>query len=160
MAFSTKEIIDIAIGIEDSGYYFYTSCREKFNDEILKETFSFLAEEEMRHKEFFEKLEPEIKDTKGIFTTEYFQYLTAIGDEKVFKDKNDINEIIKNMNTPLDAIKIALSAEKDSILFYSELKELYENDKDTITILNKVINEERKHVVTLLDIREKIAMTM
>ena len=158
MAFSTKEIIDIAIGIEDSGYYFYTRCRDKFDDESLKEMFSFLAEEEMRHKEFFENLESNIKDAKGIVTTEYFQYLTAIGDEKVFKDNNNIDNAIKDMNSPIDAIIVALEAEKDSILFYSELKELYDNDNETKTMLNRIINEERRHVVTLMDIKEKIDM--
>lgn len=159
MAFSAKEIIDIAIGIEDSGNYFYTRCREKFDDKVLKEVFSFLAEEEKRHREIFEKIDPGLMNEKGIYTTEYFQYLTAFGDEKVFKDKNDIDSAIKNINTPLDAIKIALTAEKDSILFYDELKELYENEKDILTILNRIINEERRHVVTLLDIREKIITT-
>jgi rubrerythrin len=159
MAFSTKELIDIAVGIEDSGYYFYTKCREKFDDKVLKELFYFLAEEEMRHKEFFEKLDPALLDEKGIYTTEYFQYLTAIGDEKVFKDKNNIDSVIKDINSPLDAIKTALTAEKDSILFYDELKELYKNEQDTFTILNKIINEERRHVIMLLDIREKIIIT-
>jgi rubrerythrin len=159
MAFSTKELIDIAVGIEDSGYYFYTKCREKFDDKVLKELFYFLAEEEMRHKEFFEKLDPALLNEKGIYTTEYFQYLTAIGDEKVFKDKNNIDSVIKNINSPLDAIKIALTAEKDSILFYDELKELYKNEQNTFTILNKIINEERRHVIMLLDIREKIIIT-
>lgn len=159
MAFSAREIIDIAIGIEDSGNYFYSRCREKFDDKALKEVFSFLAEEEQRHREIFEKLDPDLMNEKGLYTTEYFQYLTAFGDEKVFKDKNDIDSAIKNINTPLDAIKIALTAEKDSILFYDELKELYENEKDTLTILNRIINEERRHVITLLDIREKIITT-
>jgi rubrerythrin len=159
MAFSAKEIIDIAIGIEDSGNYFYTKCREKFDDKVLKEVFYFLAEEENRHREIFENIDPGFMDEKGIYTTEYFQYLTAFGDEKVFKDKSDIDGAIKNINTPLDAIKIALNAEKDSILFYDELKELYENNRDTLTILNKIINEERRHVITLLDIREKIITT-
>jgi rubrerythrin len=159
MTFSTKEIIDIAIGIEDTGYYFYSRCADKFENPLLKETFSFLADEELRHKDFFESLEPEMKDAKGVYTTEYFQYLTAMSDGKVFSDKDNIDKAIAEITSPLDAISLALDAEKDSIFFYSELKELYESNTNTLTALNKIINEERKHVVTLLEIRDKIALT-
>ncbi len=159
MAFSTKEIIDIAIGIEDTGYYFYTRCAEKFENPLLKETFSFLADEELLHKAFFESLEPEMKDAEGVYTTEYFQYLTAMSDGKVFSDKDNIDRAIAEITAPLDAINLALDAEKDSIFYYSELRELYESKTDTLTALNKIINEERRHVIILLEIRDKIALT-
>ena len=37
MGYSIKEIIDIAIGIEEAGHEFYRKCSEKFNDDKMKE---------------------------------------------------------------------------------------------------------------------------
>jgi rubrerythrin len=35
MAFTIQEIIDIAIGIEETGYEFYTQCGSKFNNPAM-----------------------------------------------------------------------------------------------------------------------------
>ena len=158
MRFSSKEIIDIAIGIEESGYQFYTECRKKFNDSSLKELFAFLAEEEMRHRELFEKMLGTLAEIEGLFTDEYFQYLNAIGNERVFREKKDIDKVLDRIKTPLDSLVYALQAEKDTILFYSELRDLYGKNSDTLSILNKLINEERKHVLLLMDLRGTILL--
>ncbi|MBP8178560.1 MAG: rubrerythrin, partial [Spirochaetes bacterium] len=59
---------------------------------------------------------------------------------------------------PLDIIKIAMDSERDSIVWYSELKEIYRNDTKSKDILERLINEERKHVLILLDLKEKLSM--
>ncbi len=158
MKYSTQELMDIAIGIEENGYYFYTRCREKFSDESYKQLLGFLAEEELRHKDLFEKLLSEIGDIKGIFTDEYFQYVRAIGDERIFKDHRDVDRVVTTVTTMEDIFKIALTAEKDSILFYTELLAMYEKNREAKTVLNKLINEERRHIVTILEYMEKVRL--
>ena len=158
MKFSAKEIVDIAVGIEESGYYFYTRCREKFDNREFKELFGFLAEEELRHKEIFEKMLGELKDLSGMFTEEYFQYLRAIGDERVFKNNGDVDRVIKGIASINDVLKVALTAEKDSILWYSELAVMYGKDRDTHLVLERLLDEERRHVVLLLEIKEKLSL--
>lgn len=156
MKFSAKEIVDIAIGIEESGYRFYSECAKKFSDARLNELFSLFAEEELKHRELFEDMLKGLDDVEGSFTDEYYQYLTAFGDEKVFKDKKRIDAFLKKIEKPVDAIKHALIAEKDSILYYTELKELYYNDNQTLILLNRIISEERRHVNSLMNLREII----
>jgi rubrerythrin len=156
MKFSRKELIDIAIQIEDSGYHFYSSCRSKFDDRGFKELFGFLAEEEIRHKELFEKMLGGMGDIRGVFTEDYYSYLKAIGDSRVFKNTADVERLVKEITTINDALKIALTSEKDSILFYTELLSMYESDANAKSLLNRLINEERKHVVTILEISEKL----
>ena len=56
MNFSFKEIIDLAVAIEQAGYEFYRSCSEKFDDGHIAELFRFLANEEEQHKKSFESL--------------------------------------------------------------------------------------------------------
>lgn len=156
--YSTKELIDIAIGIEETGFYFYSTFKNKFRDESFKKIFQFLADEELRHKDVFSGMLKELKDTQGLFTEEYYSYLKAIGTTRVFSNKDDIDKIAPSLHNPSDIIKIAMDAERDSIVWYSELKEIYRDDVKSLDILERLINEERKHVLTLLDLKEKLSM--
>jgi len=156
--YSTKELIDIAIGIEETGVYFYSKFKEKFKDESFRQIFQFLADEELKHKGVFSGMLNELKEPEGVFTQEYYSYLKAIGTTRVFANKDDIDKIAPTLHNPLDIIKIAMDAERDSIVWYSELKEIYRNDAKAKDILGHIINEERKHVLTLLDVKEKLSM--
>lgn len=159
MRFSTKELVDIAIGIEESGYYFYTQSRKKFDDPHFRELLTFLAEEELGHKELFEKMLRELGDAPGIFTDDYYQYLKALGDDRVFRNNDDVDTVVANVNSIFDVLKIAMTAEKDSILFYSELLTMHDKDKDARTVLNRLINEERKHIVLILELKERLELS-
>jgi len=156
--YSTKELIDIAMGIEETGYYFYSTLKSKFKDESFQQMFQFLADEELRDKDIFSNMLKGLNDTQGVFTEEYYTYLKAIGTTRVFSNSNDVDTIAPTLNQPLDIIKIAMDAERDSIVWYSELKEIYRNDTRSKDLLERLINEERKHVLILLDLKEKLSM--
>ncbi|OHD65317.1 MAG: hypothetical protein A2176_15395 [Spirochaetes bacterium RBG_13_51_14] len=157
MSLTTKEIIEIAIGIEENGYQFYLKCGRTFKDTAIEDVFDFLAQEELRHKallqSFIHQGGTEIHDGK------HLAYWKAIGDARLFdyRDKN-INLIVAGITAPMDAIKHAFAAEKDSILFYSEMVELYLHDREASSLLDKIIEEERRHVVTLADLAEKFRL--
>lgn len=155
MRFSSQELIDIAIGIEETGYYFYSQFREKMEDKAFREIFGFLAEEELRHKDIFERMLSNLPDKSGYFTEEYYSYLRALGNSRVFRNREDVDKIIPKIDTITEIIDLGLDAERDSILWYTELREMYQDDRDSTTILNNLINEERRHVVTLLELKEK-----
>ncbi len=159
MKYSSKEILDIAVGIEESGYDFYTQCAVKFNDTAIHDVFDFLAREELEHKKLFQSLE-ETDEQTGLFTEEYFAYLKAIGGSRIFENQSStIDRILAGIANPIDAVKHAFGAEKESILFYNELKPLYVKNPATTTLLSRIIDEERKHVAMLLDLLEKIRFT-
>lgn len=158
MPYSMKEIIDIAIGIEETGYDFYVRCQEKFKDPAIRDTFDFLAREELEHGKLFRTLNPQ-DAVPGNFTEEYFAYLRAIGGSRVFGTKDGTPErIVAAIHLPIDAIRHAMIAEKESILFYSEMKGLYPADRGATVLLDRIIAEERKHVVILADLAQKIRM--
>jgi rubrerythrin len=159
MSYNPKEIIDIAVGIEVAGYEFYTHCADKFKDAAISDVFDFLAREELEHKKLFQSLNNADKP-EGVFSEEYFSYLKAIGGGRIFeKQAMTIDQIIAGIAVPEDAVRHAFGAEKESILFYSEMKPLYVNDPHTTSLLNRIIEEERKHVATLLDLLAKIRLT-
>jgi len=159
MKYTIKEIIDIAVGIEETGCDIYTRCAVLFKDTAIRDVFDFLAREELEHKKLFQSLigagEPE-----GLFTEEYFAYLKAIGSGRIFeKQVMDIDRIIAGIAGPTDAVKHAFLTEKESILFYDEMKRLYEKDRNTTSLLDRIIEEERKHVAILLDLLEKTRLS-
>lgn len=157
MGYSIKEIIDIAVGFEEAGHDFYTRCIEKFKDENIREIFSFMAKEELNHKKTFKSMSKSNESSAGIFTDEYFLYIKAIGGGRVF-GKEDIGQIADSINTPAEAVQKAFMDEKNSILFYSELKKMYREGSEEIKLLDEILEEERKHVITLVDIMEKMQL--
>ncbi|MDA3899576.1 MAG: ferritin family protein [Spirochaetes bacterium] len=154
MKYSLKEIIDMAVAIEDNGVYFYTQCAEKFEeleDSSKKEFFRMLADEESEHKKIFSSLLSELPQTEGDFTEEYYLYLNAITKQQVFKDINSIDSYMKSIQSIGDIFITAIHTEQDSIMWYRELLDMYKNDK-TRSILNTLIAEEKKHIVKLYSI--------
>lgn len=147
--YSINEILDIAVELEEAGYEFYTKCIDKFEDQVIKDLFTFLADEELVHKELFLSMKQGDENKKGIFTEEYFLYMKSIGGGKIFSDENDrdFDEII----TVEDAVKKAFHDEKESILLYSELKNHYSGDTEALALLERIIAEERNHVMKLYD---------
>ena len=157
MGYSVKEVIDIAVGMEDAGYKFYTKVAEMFEDKGIKDIFTYLAKEEIKHKEKFESLLPESDNMPGKFNEEYYQYLKAIGGGFIYPQKiMTLEEIIEKIKNPVDAITKAFQDEKEAILFYSEIKKLYEENKEISDILETIIEEERKHALTLWDFKESL----
>jgi rubrerythrin len=161
MAYNIKEIIDIAVGLEEAGREFYEECGRFFKDADIMDTFAFLAREEQVHKELFQSFQwhQEFPDS-GIFNDEYFSFLRAVGGGLIFDSKAlNIREIVHGIGTPLEAIKHAFVAEKDSILLYSEIKRPYPEHHAAADMLERIIAEERKHVLTLYDLADKIKKT-
>ncbi|MBN2160093.1 MAG: ferritin family protein [Spirochaetes bacterium] len=158
MEYTIKEIIDIAVGIEETGHDLYSAAAKKFKDHGISDVFDFLAGEELAHKKLFQTF-MDRDDEKGAFTEEYFAYLKAIGAPRVFEgSRKDTDALLRGMATPMEVIQFAFSAEKESILLYTEMKELYREGGDTRSLLDKIISEEKKHVLTLLDLAEKTGL--
>jgi len=158
MAFTTREIIGIAIGIEKAGYDFYTQISDAFNDPSVKDVFDFLAREELSHIEIFRSLLRQ-DELDVMIPEERTAYLQAIGGSRVFGgNKMDVDQIVSGIKRPPDAIKHAFGIEKESLLLYSEMKELYPADSKTTSLLDRIIAEERKHVITLFNLAEKIRL--
>lgn len=158
MKYTIKEIIDIAIGLEETGNKFYTKCSTKFKNKDIIETFSFLAKEELAHKEIFESFAPEDMDVSGQYNDEYYLYMKSIGGGRVFAKEQDIDKFLSSIDSPEEAIRKALADEKEAILFYSELKPYFQKNDKIIKILDEIIAEERKHVLTLVGLLENMRL--
>ncbi len=153
--FEPSEIFQFAIRIEENGEKFYRQIVQKFEEPKVKELFSFLADEEIKHKKIYEEMVSKIDRYEPFetFPGEYFAYLRAYADNIIFTQKKFDEEIanIKDMNAALD---YAINAELDSILYYQEIKNLVPDDQRKT--IDGIIEEERRHFVKLSEIKRTI----
>jgi rubrerythrin len=153
--FEPSEVFQFAIRIEENGEKFYRQMVQKFDHPKVKELFSFLADEEIKHKKIYEEMVSKIEKYEPFetFPGEYFAYLRAYADNIIFSQKKFDEEMatIKDIHAALD---YAINAELDSILYYQEVKNLVpENQRTTI---DGIIEEERRHFVKLSEIKRTI----
>lgn len=152
--FAGTEIVEIGIQIERNGRDFYAGLVKKLKSEPAKELFKYMAAEEEQHIEDFKKILASVKKYQPYqsYPEEYFAYLRAMASEQVFVEK-EVGEKAREVTAEREAIDVSIGLEKDSILFYQEMKEfLSENDAK---IVDQVIAQEKEHVRKLWNLRSK-----
>ena len=153
--FDVTEIYQFAVQIEENGEKFYRAMVEKFDNTKVKDLFGFLAEEEVRHEKVFKEMLAKIEDysPQESYPGEYFDYLHAYADNLVFTlDK--IDEDINGVNTVDEALQYAIGKELDTILYYHEMKNVVPEHQQKL--VNDIIDEERKHVVQLTEMKRQL----
>jgi len=155
--FSGSELVNIAIGIERNGIAFYQSLAKAEKHEMARDAYNYLAGMEEKHIETFQSMLGAVGGYKPpeIYTEEYDLYLKALVDSAVFTDDKVAREMAEKAASSAEAIQIALEAEKDSILYYSEMRNLVrERDRE---VVNGIIEEEKSHLRQLSDLKKKLA---
>ena len=154
-AFSINEIIELGIQIEFNGRDFYQTLAESEKDEKIRELFLFLKDEEVKHIRFFEKLLEASEDYRSdSYPEEYFAYMNALAGEHVFTQKDKGKEIAGKIKTAIEAIDMAISLEKDAIIFYDGMKKIVPQDK--LEMLDMLIREEHNHFLQLSELKSSL----
>ncbi len=154
--FRGSEIVQFAIEIEKNGKAFYESVAENAKNNTVKEGFKWLAGEEVKHKETFEKIleglaqHPQPESYPG----EYYDYMKALVDENVFTKSDALKNLVEKPVTTAQALKLALGFEKDSILFFTELKKYVPESAQEI--MDSLIEEEKKHINNIMSLKKKV----
>jgi rubrerythrin len=142
--FNADEVFEIAEQIERNGVKFYRSAAQNIQDADKKKLLNDLAEMEVEHEQTFKTLRSKLSVDEKVQTTfdpegDSESYLRALADTRVFYEK----EITSNSMEEI--LKTAITAEKDSIVFYLGMKEVVPanlgQDK-----LNDIIKEEMGHI--------------
>ncbi len=152
-----QDVVNFAIRIEENGERFYREAAEVITVQSVKELFGRLAQEEVGHRETFQKLLSSLGDYRPpeTYEGEYMAYLKDFVDGKaVFKEHPTITQLAKTSSVG-GALEFAIQRESDSILYYQEMKKLmYERYGET---LDRIIDEERKHFALLSKLRKDVA---
>ena len=151
MPFNADEVFEMAEQIERNGARFYRSAAEKFPEvnQLLLE----LAAMEDNHEKTFAAMRAELSGTESdplVFDPDDQAqvYLQAMANEHIFNIKSDPVNQLGNLDTPDEVLKTAMGLERDSIAFYTGLKESVSRraGKDKI---DAIIREEINHIAIL-----------
>lgn len=142
--FTAKEIFEMAKQIERNGVAFYQKAAQSVSNADEKAMLLDLAKMEEDHEAAFVKMEADLKEQESapaVFDpeNEAVQYLKSLADTRVFFEK----EI--DLSSMKSILKSAITAEKDSIVFYLGMKDLVPGKfgKDRI---DAIIKEEMGHI--------------
>ncbi len=155
--FTAGELFDIAVGIERNGVAYYDSLSQLTSDPGLKKTYEQLAQMERLHVGMFQKMRTGAGASGAVVPApdeaEYGTYLKALIDSSVFTDDKVARELARRASGPAEALQLALGAEKDSILFYTGMRDLVPQvDRDAV---DAIIREERQHIRELSDLKHR-----
>ena len=155
--FSGSELINIAIGIERRGITFYDVMAKSTDNKMARAAFEGLVEMEREHLKAFQDMLTETgkHQPRETSTREYSDYVQAIIDEAVFTNDMITSEIAMQADSDVKAIELGISAEKDSLLFYYEMKD--NMPQRTVPLVNRIIAEEKSHLQQLSEIKKKLA---
>lgn len=150
--FNASEIFQFAIKIEENGEQFYKAMMSMFDEKEIKDLFSYLAAEEVKHKKIFQAMLSKIESYQPpeSYPGEYFNYLRAYADDLIFK-LSKLDEEIANITDIFSALDAAIGKELDTILYFHEMTNTV--TKEQKQQVEKIIGEERRHVVRLSEIK-------
>lgn len=147
--YTGTEVVDIAKQLEAAGEAFYEAAARQVKDSEVKALFTKLRDDEKRHGEKFESLLERLGGAHGEWRQddEYLGYLRALADSRVFPSAEDARSAVKGIETRDDALHLALTFEKDTILLLHELRDA--TRAETREIVDWLLAEERFHVRAL-----------
>lgn len=157
IVFSGRELINIAIGIEMRGITFYDIMARSSDSERARDLFQHLADMEREHIQIFQDMlaDAEEQQPAPTATEEYARYLQALIDNAVFTDDTITSEMATQADSDIKAVELGISAEKDSILFYYQMRDIM--PRPALPLMNRIIAEEKSHLWQLTEIKKELA---
>jgi len=154
--FSPQEILRIAVKVEERGKKLYEALEKKSSDKKIIDLWKYLKEQEEIHRKVFQGMLDKAGDyiVSELTPGEYGAYIRAIGASYIFTEELIEKKIKESFASDLEAIDFGLHIEKESILTYSALREYMLADK--WPVLDKVIAEEKEHLIKLTVLRGQI----
>lgn len=154
--FKGSEIVELGVQIEKNGLKFYESLANSSQNEKVRESCRYLAGEEKKHIEDFEKLLPSLERyvPPESYPGEYEAYVKALSEEHVFTNDKVVKDMIQKAPGDKEAIQIAIGFEKDSILFFGEMSRFIPG-KDQ-NVIEELIRQEREHLRKLSELKKTI----
>jgi len=155
--YSINEIMEMAIQTERLGYQFYTSMAGKFEekDKDLSKLFNTLATKEKAHEKTFTEIMDLVSKSgpEPVQWEEVSDYLRAFVESEFFLGKGKSLPSMEHIKTVREAVDFALGFEKETLLYFLELRESIKEKN----IMDGVINEEKSHITWLAKFKAGLA---
>ncbi len=153
ITFNAFEIFEMAEQIERNGVKFYRKAAQNISDRQMRQMLEELADMEVEHEETFAAMRKQLSDeawAARVFDpeNEMALYLQAMASGHVFDLRKDPSEQLKGTESIEEILKLAINAEKDSIVFYLGLKDFVpvKAGRDKV---EAIIKEEMGHIAVL-----------
>ena len=153
ITFNAFEIFEMAEQIERNGVKFYRKAAQGISDQEASRMLMDLADMEVEHEKTFADMRKQLSEREREPITfdpdnEVALYLQAMADGHVFDLKKDPSKQLRGKETVEDILKMAIEAEKNSIVFYLGLKDFVPSkaSKDKV---EEIIKEEMSHIAVL-----------
>lgn len=146
--FNEKEIIDIAIVLEQNAENRYRSASRHTRNSALKDLLNWAANEELKHVELFQGLgKHALPNSVALaaeagFTDKFMDIIS--GNSSFSLEDVDFSKV----KTISDLLAIFIEFEKDTILFY-EILSTFVVDDDASMNIRRIIEEEQEHIAKI-----------
>ena len=130
--------IEIAIKMETDAINFYSKAAERIKHPVGKKMLLAITEDEKRHldvlSQIFEEIDIKIKDVSPMKNI-----------KTVFESmKDEMTERIEATTDELEAFKIAMQMEKESVEFYKRAGSEAQTEKEK-SLFERLVKEEQEH---------------
>ncbi len=148
--FRANEIVQAAVEAEKKGEEFYRCLAGRVQNREVKELFEDLAQEETKHQQRFQELLDRLEPAElpaHSDQEEYEAYFDALINSHMLFSCGWGEFLLNQVSNEADALKLAMNFERDSLLFFKEMKSFVpESEKK---IVQQCVDEERRHLVRL-----------
>jgi rubrerythrin len=157
---TADQIFGIGIEIEKNGRLFYATAASNAAGSSIKKLLNELAQWEKKHVEIFTELRrrlPPMARDENLYdpSDEISLYLKATADGHVFVKNSNIEPLAAGCKSPREILDIAMSFEKDSVVFYASVREAVAEGAGKAEI-EQIIHEELTHIGFLTRELQKI----
>ncbi len=151
--FTAERVFNTAIRIERNGAAFYTRAAEYASDERMRKLLSQLAAAERAHAQTFAQLKRLLLDAPQSSKpaepdAPVSHYLRNFAKGGIFNMTMDTAKALSEMASLKEILTFAIERERDSILFYTGIKELVPKKSNRASI-DAIIYEEMAHLALL-----------
>lgn len=158
---SGYEVLEVAERIERNGVKFYRRAAGLCGDDRISTLFVQLAQWEARHVELFKKMRERLAAERwqpGRLDPDRIDgpNAQALAGLAVFAIQPDPGRELTGAESRTEVLRMAIEKEKDSIVYYTGLKDFVPHQTDR-QIVEEVIQEEMKHVRILVQSLEQTA---
>ena len=146
--YNINEVMEMAVRTEQLGYQFYTSIAGKFEKDVkLVNLFTKLASKEKMHEKTFSELKDMVAKSgpEPVEWEEVSNYMRAFVESEFFLGKGKSLPSMEHIKSVKDAVKFALGFEKETLLYFMELRKIVKEKE----VMDEVINEEKSHIMWL-----------
>ncbi|MDY6989314.1 MAG: ferritin family protein [Thermodesulfobacteriota bacterium] len=142
--FTIRDIIDLAIQIEENGARVYREAAREVSDPFIAAALLRLADEEVKHVDWFTELKVEADKTIDDPQLEEAgkRLLQGVLGGQTFS-LNDVD--LSSIRGIGALLRVAVEFEKDTVLFYEMIRS-FVDEKETLGYLDTIIAEENRHI--------------